>query len=77
MITLNYTIKWEECKKSYWNFSFYTSNKGTVVNKISENSKKLSNDLESQKELMKKLQEAVAESSKSYNDLAKKVMEAK
>ncbi len=48
-----------------------------MINKINENSKKLGSDLETQKELMKKLQEAVAESSKSYNELAKKVMEAK
>jgi len=70
-------IKLEECKKFNWNYSFYISNKDTVVNKITGNSKKLSSDLETQKELMKKLQEAVAETSKSYGDLAKKVMEAK
>jgi len=77
MIRQNYMIKLEECNKFYWNYSFYTSNKDTVVNKISDNSKKLSSDLETQKELMKKLQEAVSDSSKSYNDLAKKVMESK
>ena len=67
-------IKWYI---TYFLFSFYTSSKPTVITKLKDNSKKLASDFESQKELMKKLQEAVSESSKSYNDLAKKVMEAK
>jgi len=58
-------------------FSFYISNKSTVKTKLNENSKKLAVDLETQKELMKKLQEAVSESSKHYNELAKKAMESK
>jgi len=56
---------------------FFISDKSTVLNKMGVSAKKLAGDLESQKEILKKLTDNINISSKAYNDLALKVVEGK
>ncbi len=44
---------------------------------MGQSAKKLTSDLESQKEILKKLTDNINESSKAYNDIALKVVEGK
>jgi hypothetical protein len=47
------------------------SKRNVIVDKLSENQKKLATDLEQQKDLFKKLQDTLSEQSKQYNEIAK------
>lgn len=51
--------------------SFILTNKQTTVNKIRENSKRLVADLETQKDLKKKMEETLTSQTKQYNEIAK------
>jgi hypothetical protein len=71
------TKVYDRCGRMYLHFNFYSYNsfvltqKENIVDKLKENSRKLASDLESQKDLFKKLQESITEQTKHYNELAK------
>lgn len=54
-------------------FSFVVSNKENVLDKLKTNYKKLSTDLENQKDVKKKLEETVTEQTKAFNELARSI----
>ncbi len=64
-------IELEECIVYFFNFSFVLSNKENVLDKLKTNYKKLTVDLETQKEVKKKLEETVNEQTKQFNELAR------